>query len=497
MPIYSRKEPAWTAGRSADLMGTSRLKLAIIFLHQALAFACAFLVVKKAYAALFRADPGISIGVILIQALFLGVYFYLMWRDLHSRNYHYYLKNTYRIVLRNGTISILLVLAVTAVLSVVERSRFLPTLIIYLPVGALSFFLVHGSHFLWIRYLSHIGYFRRNCLIIGSPNGHIAPESFFQDVGNTKNYVGRIRRVNGKWEWRGNSNSTPRCIKSTREVKRAILKENIGEIVFIKGDGLQDKALQELVGFCRALAIGYFLVPEHSRLPKERPWSRVFPQIPVLERFCGDRDSLTNISLKRVLDMFVAFAALLLFLPVGLMIALSIKLEDGGPVFYTTTRIGKDGRSIRFFKFRTMVVDADKQKQRLLRFNQRGDGPLFKMKNDPRVTRVGRILRNRSLDEFPQMLNVLLGNMSLVGPRPHLPEEVGEYKEGDYLRLECIPGIVCLPQVAGRNTLGFKEWVCLDLKYRRTWSLAQDFKIMAQTAKLVLTSFLKPRVPGF
>jgi hypothetical protein len=101
-------------------MGTSKLKLAIIFLHQAVAFACAFLVVRKAYAALFRADPGISIGVILIQALFLAVYFYLMWRDLYSRNYHYYLKNTYRIVLRNSAIAILLVLAVTAALSAIE-----------------------------------------------------------------------------------------------------------------------------------------------------------------------------------------------------------------------------------------------------------------------------------------------------------------------------------------------------------------------------------------
>jgi exopolysaccharide biosynthesis polyprenyl glycosylphosphotransferase len=478
-------------------MGTSKLKLAIIFLHQAVAFACAFLVVRKAYAALFRADPGISIGVILIQALFLAVYFYLMWRDLYSRNYHYYLKNTYRIVLRNSAIAILLVLAVTAALSAIEGSPFLPALLIYLPVGALSFFLVHGSHFLWIRYLSRIGYFRRNCLIIGSPNGYFAPESFFQDIGSTKNYVGRVCKLNGHWEWRGHPPPRPRRIVSLNDVKKTILKENIGEIVFIQGNGLQEKALRELLDFCHALSIGYFLVPDPEHLPKEQLWNKVFPRIPVLERFCGDRDSLTNISLKRFLDIFISLLALLLFLPLGLMIALAIKLEDGGPVFYAATRIGKDGRPIRFYKFRTMVVGADRQKKRLMKFNQRRDGPLFKMRNDPRVTRVGRILRNRSLDEFPQMLNVLLGSMSLVGPRPHLPEEVREYKEGDYLRLECIPGIVCLPQIAGRNTLGFKEWVRLDLKYRRNWTLRQDFKIMLQTARLVLSSLLKPRSNGF
>jgi exopolysaccharide biosynthesis polyprenyl glycosylphosphotransferase len=477
-------------------MGLARPKLFIILTYEALVYAGAFLLVKKAYGALVHADAAISSRMILILALFFVAYFYLMWRDLYSRNYHYYLRKTYRIVLKNASISILLVLAVTAVLSGIERSQLLPALLVYLPVGALSFLVVHGSHFLWVRYLSHIGYFRKNCLIIGSPGGGFAPEASFQDIGNTKNYVGRIARDGAGWEWRSRATPERRRIPSLRDVKRFILKENIGEITFLLGDGLREAALLELVAFCRTLAIGYYLVPDPSGLPKERPWSRLFPLIPVLERFPGNRDSLTNISLKRLLDLFIAVPALLLFLPAGLLIALAVKLEDGGPVFYTTTRIGKNGRPIRFYKFRTMVVGADNHKAALLRFNQRADGPLFKMKNDPRVTRVGRILRKHSLDEFPQMLNVLVGNMSLVGPRPHLPEEVVKYREGDYLRLECIPGIVGLPQIAGRNTLGFKEWVSLDLKYRKSWSLAQDLKIAAQTARIVLASFLKPRAPA-
>jgi lipopolysaccharide/colanic/teichoic acid biosynthesis glycosyltransferase len=190
-------------------------------------------------------------------------------------------------------------------------------------------------------------------------------------------------------------------------------------------------------------------------------------------------------------------AGLVAFLPLGLLIALAIKLEDGGPVFYTTRRIGKNGRPIRFYKFRTMVVGADRLKAQLLRFNERRDGPLFKMKDDPRVTRVGRLLRKHSLDEVPQLLNVLEGTMSLVGPRPHLPEEVEAYRDGDYLRLECIPGIVGLPQVFGRNTLGFEEWVGLDLQYRRTWSLVQDFKIMARTLRILAAPFHKLRGAGF
>jgi lipopolysaccharide/colanic/teichoic acid biosynthesis glycosyltransferase len=280
-------------------------------------------------------------------------------------------------------------------------------------------------------------------------------------------------------------------------VKRIILKENVGEIIFILGDGLRQMELLELAGFCQTLAIGYFLVPDLSKTANRRSWNRVFPEIPAMERFSGNRDSLTNISLKRIFDLLVAAAGLALFLPLGLLIALAIKLEDGGPVFYTTRRIGKNGRPIRFYKFRTMVVGADRLKAQLLPYNERRDGPLFKMKNDPRVTRVGRLLRKHSLDEFPQMLNVLQGSMSLVGPRPHLPEEVAAYQDGDYLRLECIPGIVGLPQIAGRNTLGFQEWVGLDLQYRRTWSLVQDFRIMAQTVKIILSPFLKPSRAGF
>jgi exopolysaccharide biosynthesis polyprenyl glycosylphosphotransferase len=473
-------------------MVAARPKFFIILSYEALVFAGAFLLVRRAYAALVGAGSGLSARMLLILALFFAAYFYLMWRDLYSRNYHYYLRKTYRVVLKNATISILLVLAVTAVLSGIERSQLLPALLVYLPVGALSFFVVHGSHFLWIRYLSHIGYFRRNCLILGSPSLRFAPEASFQDIGNTKNYVGRIFRKAGKWEWLGSSGAGRYRVAGLRDVKRIILKENIGELICFLGDGLGEAALLELVAFCQTLSIGYYLVPDPSALPRGRRWSRLFPPIPALERFPGNRDSLTSISLKRLLDISVAIAALVLFLPLGLLIALAVKLEDGGPVFYTTTRIGKNGRPIRFYKFRSMVVDAERLKPALLRFNLRSDGPLFKMRNDPRVTRVGRILRKHSLDEFPQMLNVLLGNMSLVGPRPHLPEEVAQYQDGDYLRLECIPGIVCLPQLAGRDTLGFKEWVELDLEYRRSWSLVLDLRIIVRTARLVLASFLRP-----
>ena len=144
-----------------------------------------------------------------------------------------------------------------------------------------------------------------------------------------------------------------------------------------------------------------------------------------------------------------------------------------------------------------MVIDAEKRKKELLQYNERSDGPLFKMRDDPRITKVGRILRKYSLDEVPQLVNVLKGDLSIVGPRPHLPEEVAAYMGTDYLRLECMPGIVCLPQVNGRNSLSFREWVDYDLKYRHNWSNILDVKIMVQAVRVMLEPLVARKNPGY
>jgi exopolysaccharide biosynthesis polyprenyl glycosylphosphotransferase len=477
-------------------MGVGRPKLFFILSYEAIVFSVAFLSVNRAYTSIVGTEAKVLPATVLVLAALFVSYFLLMWRDLYSRNYHYYLKNTYRLVLRNTCLALLLALAVLAMLSWIGGYGLLPAIYLYLPVGALSFFFVHGSQFLWIRYLSYIGYFRRNCLIVGKSCAGFSPEEAFQDIGNTRSYIGQFYYERGRWHWCDHSGAKRQRVGSPKDIQSFILKKNIGDVIIVQGNGLRPAAVQELSEFCQSFAISYYLVPDPSVLTRQRGWNRIFPPIPPMERFVGIRDSLTNISLKRLLDLFVAVPALLLFLPLGLLIALAIKLEDGGPVFYVATRIGKNGRPIRFYKFRTMVVGADKQKAALLRFNQRGDGPLFKMHDDPRMTRVGKILRKHSFDEFPQMINVLLGDMSLVGPRPHLPEEVAQYRNGDYLRLECIPGIVCLPQIVGRNTIGFKEWVSLDLQYRRTWTLGLDLRIISRTAKLVLSSFVNRRASG-
>ncbi|WP_438354490.1 sugar transferase [Microbacterium sp. CJ88] len=189
--------------------------------------------------------------------------------------------------------------------------------------------------------------------------------------------------------------------------------------------------------------------------------------------------------LKRATD--IAFSALVL-IPisiVSLFIAALIKLDDGGPVFFRQTRIGRNGEEFQILKFRTMRVDAEAQLAALQSQNE-GSGPLFKLKNDPRITRIGGILRKLSLDELPQFWNVLTGDMSVVGPRPPLPREVNEYNGTVYRRLYIKPGITGLWQVSGRSDLSWDESVRLDLRYVENWSIMSDLMIMWRTAQVMV-----------
>jgi len=167
------------------------------------------------------------------------------------------------------------------------------------------------------------------------------------------------------------------------------------------------------------------------------------------------------------------------------MIAVLVKLGDGGPVCYRQRRVGREGNAFTMIKFRTMVVDADEIRESLLNSNEAA-GPLFKLRRDPRVTRVGAILRRYSLDELPQLFNVLGGTMSLVGPRPPLPEETVNYERAAQRRLLVKPGLTGLWQVSGRSDLTWEESIRLDLRYVEDWSLALDLAILWKTAKAVL-----------
>ena len=189
--------------------------------------------------------------------------------------------------------------------------------------------------------------------------------------------------------------------------------------------------------------------------------------------------------LKRCLDITVSSVMLIILSPIFLATAVAIKVENPGPVFFSQTRVGKWGKRFQMHKFRSMVMGADKMKDELLDQDETG-GVIFKIKRDPRITRVGQIIRKLSIDELPQLWNVLKGDMSLVGPRPPVPREVAEYEYSDRRRLDVIPGITCIWQVSGRSEIDFEGQVNLDVQYIESQSFWTDTKILLKTIPAVL-----------
>ena len=188
---------------------------------------------------------------------------------------------------------------------------------------------------------------------------------------------------------------------------------------------------------------------------------------------------------KRTFDLVVGGLIVLLGTPLWLLIAVGIKLQTPGPVFYRQERIGRDGKPFGMFKFRSMYVDAEARLAEIRAANE-ATGPLFKMKDDPRVTRIGKWMRKYSIDEFPQLINVLKGEMSLVGPRPPLPSETEQYSDHHWRRMEVLPGMTGLWQVSGRSRLTFDEMVRLDLFYIENWSVGFDMSLILRTIPAVL-----------
>ena len=196
---------------------------------------------------------------------------------------------------------------------------------------------------------------------------------------------------------------------------------------------------------------------------------------------------LMHLLFKRVLDAAVSMVMLILLFPLMLAVAITIKLTSPGPVLFVQKRVGMNQRTFRLYKFRSMVADAEARKSSLAHLNEQ-DGPAFKIQNDPRITRIGRFIRKTSIDELPQLFNVLSGEMSLVGPRPPLPDEVKKYEWLFRKRLSVKPGVTCIWQISGRNKVSFDRWMQMDHEYIENWSLWLDLKILLKTIPAVVLS---------
>jgi exopolysaccharide biosynthesis polyprenyl glycosylphosphotransferase len=184
--------------------------------------------------------------------------------------------------------------------------------------------------------------------------------------------------------------------------------------------------------------------------------------------------------IKRFIDIFCSSLGIILLSPVFIIVGTIIKLDSKGPVIFSQKRVGKDGKEFKMYKFRSMVVNAEGLKKKLMHQNEMS-GPMFKMKDDPRITKIGKFIRKTSIDELPQLINVLKGEMSLVGPRPSLPKEVAQFEPWMMRRLDVKPGLTCYWQVSGRNNIDFDDWMKLDIKYVQDRSIKLDINLIFKT----------------
>ncbi len=264
----------------------------------------------------------------------------------------------------------------------------------------------------------------------------------------------------------------------------SILSKHVVDEVLV---GLPEKSLKDLEPLlltCEEQGITVRLSCDVVPHVSSRICLTHFNGVPLLT-FTTSPNSPNLLAIKRVMDLSLSLVLLVLTLPLFLLFSVLIKLTSKGKVFYRQTRCGLNGRRFTFVKFRSMVEGADEIRKNLEHLNEAAR-PIFKISSDPRVTKLGRFLRRTSIDELPQLFNVLRGEMSLVGPRPPLPEEVRWYMPWQQRRLSMKPGITCLWQVSGRSELSFKEWVDLDLQYIDNWSLWLDIKILLMTIPAVL-----------
>ena len=268
---------------------------------------------------------------------------------------------------------------------------------------------------------------------------------------------------------------------------REIIEQQQAERVIIAFSRASHEELLESIRACRDAGVAVDVVP---RLFEFLDGVRALDQVGGLPLLSIGTPALTSISMaaKRTLDVIGSLALLTLFAPVMLAIAVAIKLESRGPVFFRQPRAGRGRTSFRLIKFRSMYVDAEERKAEMENLNEAGDGVMFKIRKDPRVTRVGRILRRFSLDELPQLFNVLVGEMSLVGPRPLIFPETAALEKGWHLRrLELRPGLTGPWQVYGRSQNPFQEMVRFDYQYVAGWSLARDIEILLATIPAVIS----------
>jgi exopolysaccharide biosynthesis polyprenyl glycosylphosphotransferase len=269
------------------------------------------------------------------------------------------------------------------------------------------------------------------------------------------------------------------------DLEDLLKKHVIGEVFIAGHSDAQRVEMQEGIRVLERFGIPFALPAAGFRFARARPENERAVSDGYIH-YLSIRHRPVQLAVKRLFDIVASALALALLSPLMLAVAVLVKVTSRGPILFKQQRVGQHGQQFHMLKFRSMIADAEKLKAKLMAHNEQ-TGPVFKMARDPRITGVGRFIRKFSIDELPQLINVLRGEMSIVGPRPPVPAEVARYEAWQRRRLSVRPGLTCVWQVSGRNEVSFEEWMYLDMQYIDHWTLAHDFELILKTVPVVLT----------
>jgi exopolysaccharide biosynthesis polyprenyl glycosylphosphotransferase len=262
-----------------------------------------------------------------------------------------------------------------------------------------------------------------------------------------------------------------------------VLRTHAFNEVYVAGNAIKHATvMQQVIRVCERYGVPFALPASHFRFDRARPTQQITGGY---VHYLTYENKPFQMGIKRFIDIVASTIALVLLSPLLVTIAVLVKLGSRGPIFFKQLRVGRYGAPFFMLKFRSMVINAEELKAKLEAQNEQ-TGPVFKMKHDPRITRIGRFIRKFSIDELPQLINVLRGEMSIVGPRPPIPSEVDKYEPWQRRRLSVAPGLTCVWQVSGRNEISFKDWMYLDMQYIDHWTLKGDLQLILKTVPVVL-----------
>lgn len=385
-----------------------------------------------------------------------------------------------------AALTIVLLLATSLVLFVWERMGVVPEKHAFsvTSFGVICFVWMLAGRYVIFSPLHAIGDPVEDVLVVGTgPAGVAAWHALTEGRGRRRCVVGFLA-FEGEIAHRG---LKAPILGNASELLTVLARQAVAE-VFIAGRTLvHGHEMQQIVRACEEVGQP-FALPLHA-LAFER--ARLLGGAALTEdgflHYLSTDTRPFQYAVKRMLDIVASALGLVVLSPLLLFVAIAIKATDGGPVFFKQRRVGLNGAYFDMLKFRSMVMNADAMKDKLMAQNEMQGGVVFKMKNDPRITSIGRFIRKFSVDELPQLINILRGDMTIVGPRPAVPREVAQYKVWQRRRLSVRPGLTCYWQVSGRNEIGFDEWMQLDLRYVDHWNLKIDVELILKTFPVVLT----------